>query len=298
MTRFRAACLGPAGFYAALAVGVIGSLTFVPTWVMADGREAPAVEATDAEPEADKPDEKQPPHLADPSAYRLHVAQDKLCNAFAIKLEPEAGDQFIDLLPEGTTEVELANPEFMFTHSKGKAPGEKASVHKIKLDQASRINQDNSPGNSDPIKGWYADGCAGLETTKFLHTPSHNATGYVLAHGKEHSLQQTLEGKLKPNTRYTFMVELFKHKNYKAPLADDLIVRLVDGDDKHLDAVEADYDITSTDPDTGFAVLLITLTTSAEQAPGDLRIHLGINAKGNYRANFDNARLWQRPVER
>ncbi|MGB0767580.1 MAG: hypothetical protein ACPGYV_07695 [Phycisphaeraceae bacterium] len=242
---------------------------------------------------------EQPEHRADHRAFRRRATLSKLRDAFAVKLEPAEGDALIDLLPAGSVAVPIVNPGFDYTYANGKPAPKESLVFKVKAQQTVRIKRGGEHRETcDPIEGWSARGCAGLETTESTQTLADGSTGYALAHGSPHSLKQTLPEALEPNTRYALLVEVFKYLNYEAPKAEDLIVALLDGEGQPIDAVAADYDVIVPNNDAGFAVALITLTTSADQAPGDLVVELGIDVRGKTRVNYDNVRLWRLPAER
>lgn len=272
----------------ALIMLTAGCLFLSPPGVCAQDKPADAEEA-----------QPEPAHRVDPVGFREHAAKDMLCELFAIKLKPEAEDGFLDLMPKGTQAVELVNPGFEFTYDDGKKPGNNYWFISFKPGDRHSIAGGGQGKITDPIQGWFADSCAGFESgrEKQWKTRPDGSTSYIVANGHPWTLRQTIEGGLKPNTRYTLLVEVYKRNDYKRAEREDLIIKLTDGDDKALKADTADYVINPASPETGFAVSAITLTTSADQQPGDLKIHLGMNAKGSIRVNYDNVRLWAQPLE-
>ena len=128
-------------------------------------------------------------------------------------------------------------------------------------------------------------------------TAPDGVTGYAIARGEDYYLHQTAPDVLKPNTRYTFVIEVFKRKDYKRATADEIILEFADQDGKPLDAVHAESHLTPADKTTGHGVCLITLTTHADQKPGGLMVKIGMNAVGGVRFNFDNALLFEEPAK-
>lgn len=241
---------------------------------------------------------EQPQYLTDSPTYRKQAVLVMLCDLFAIKDEPGEGDEPIDLLPKGTEALPVINPGFEFTHSDGQLPGRDWWFVGFREADEHRIYGGGQGRQTDPIQGWNGDSCAGLESGRPMQwvTAPDGCTGYIVAH-QTHTLHQTLQGALKPNTRYTLLVEVFKRKDYKRCEAEDLIIKLEADEDNTIDADTADYAIHAADPETHFAVNAITFTTTADQTPGDLIIRLGMNTTGPIRVNFDNVRLWAQPLD-
>lgn len=270
----------------------------------AAAQDAPPADAPDQAKAADQ-GEAQPPKDArpsedDPAAYRKFEVMQLLCDQFGIKAEPQEGDEEIDLLPENTRAIDVRNPGFEFTYNDGKKPGKDYWIIGVQEGQQGYI-RGGMTGKSDPIEGWTAGGthCAGFESgrPKQWTVSPDGCTGYIVAQGRDTTLNQSLVGELQPNTRYTLIVEVFKRNDYKRAEQRELIVRLTDGVGNDLKTQQADYFITPADPETGFSVSLVSLTTSDEQPKGDLKIILGMNASGSVRANFDNVRLWAQPAK-
>lgn len=259
-----------------------------------------ADEKPDAPEPAQPPAEEveQPLYLTDSPAFRKQAVMNMLCDLFAIKDEPAEGDEPIDLLPKGTELLPVVNPGFEFTHSDGKLPGRNWWFVGFKESDEHPIYGGGKGKRTDPIQGWSGDSCAGLESGRPMQwvTAPDGCTGYIVAH-QTHTLYQTLEGALKPSTRYTLLVEVYKRKDYKRCEAKDLIIKLEADEDNTIDSDTADYAIHAADPVTHFAVSAITFTTTADQTPGDLIIHLGMNNTGPIRVNFDNVRLWAQPLD-
>lgn len=257
-----------------------------------------AVQVEDA-PDAPA-DEALPPHLADPAGFRHRAAMDKLCEMFAIKLEPKPGDTFMDLLPKGTVALDVVNPGFEFTYENGKTPGRDFWFVGFKAGDTHRV-YGGGKGElvTDPIQGWNAGSCAGLESGRPMQwkTAPDGCTGYIVANGHPFTLNQQIDGALKPRTRYTLLLEVFKRNDYQRAEPEQMIIRLTDAEGNDLDLDTAEYAIAPADEATGFAITALTITTSADQKPGDLAVHIGMNAKGPIRFNFDNLRLWATPLE-
>lgn len=241
---------------------------------------------------------EKPLYLTDSPAFRKQAVMAMLCDLFAVKDEPEQGDEEIDLLPKGTKAINVINPGFEFTHGNGKAPGRDWWFVGFKVGEEHPIYGPGNGRKTDSIQGWSGDSCAGLESGRPIHwtTSPDGCTGYIVAHNT-YTLYQTLEGALQPNTRYTLLVEIYKRKDYKRCEEKNLIIQLEAEENSELKANTADYVLNAADPETGFAVSAITLTTAAEQKPGDLTIRLGMNSTGNIRVNFDNVRLWAQPLD-
>ncbi len=233
----------------------------------------------------------------DSSAYRACVVKQAVADLMRAQAKP--GDELIDLMPEGTTEIVLVNPGFDFTYEHGeKVPngtwinpiweGEPASMHRF----------GKSLGLSDPIAGWTSSiGCAGFEATRRFKTMADIPTAFMVARGKDYTINQTLKNQLKPSTRYTLVVEVYARNDYRAPKPNEMLLFFTDEEDNRLQTSKVEQVLTTTDPETGFAVALISVTTHATQPEGHLRVYLGLNAEGNVRVNYDNVRLWQQPVE-
>jgi len=228
--------------------------------------------------------------------YRTTVAKNALAEFF--ETDALADGELIDHLPAGTEPIELVNPGFNFTYNDGEQVPNGAWIILIQEGQPGHMQRfGKSIGMSDPIRGWTADGCSGVEATRRFTTMPDIPTAYMVAHGKDYTLHQTIENKLKPNTRYTFMAEVYARTDYKAPKASELLMYLTDGENKPVRASKIEKVFTTTDPQTGFGVALISVTTDADQPETDLRVHLGFNATGSVRVNYDNVRLWAQPVE-
>lgn len=243
-------------------------------------------------------EQEKPLYLTDSPAFRKQEVMKMLCDLFAIKDEPEADDEPIDLMPEGTELLPVVNPGFEFTHTNGEPPGRNWWFVGFKAGDEHHIYGGGKGKKTDPIKGWNGDSCAGLESGRPLQwiTTPDGCTGYIVAH-QTHTLHQTLEGALRPRTRYTLLVEVYKRKDFKRCEAKDLIIKLEADEDNTIDADTADYAINPADLTTGFAVSAITFTTTAEQKPGDLVIRLGMNTTGPIRVNYDNVRVWAQPLD-
>lgn len=241
---------------------------------------------------------KAPPHVADSKTYRHSVALHALREFFNVKEHPRASHSLLQFLPQSSEPVALVNPGFNFTHNNGEPAPKGAWI--ILVNEGSPGNMQRhgkSLGPSDLIQGWTADGCAGVEATQRFHTLPDGPTGYMVAHGKDYTLHQTLKDQLKPSTRYTFLVEVYARKDYKAVKANEIILDLTDGENNKLQSQSIDIQLDRPDPETGFAVAILSITTTADQPEGDLRLHLGFNAQGSIRVNYDNARLWQQSIE-
>lgn len=240
----------------------------------------------------------EPLQLADAPAYRRLVAKQAINDYFEVKAEPADGDTLLDLMPAGTMPVALINPGFTFTQNGGEPVPPGAWIIVVREGQPGYMQRHGKGiGQSDPIKGWTADGCAGVEATKRFTTMPDGATGYMVAHGKAYTLHQTLPGKLQPNTRYTLMVEVFARKDYQTVKANELILNLTDAERNDLKSVAIDTILKSPGAETGFTVALISITTAADQPDGDLMVHLGFNATGNVRVNYDNVKLWEQKLD-
>lgn len=247
-----------------------------------------------------KPDPNAPQfYQTDPAAFRSQQVNQKILEVFGTKLKAAKGDGPNDLMPKGTRPIQLINPGFEFTYDNGKAPGKDFWIIVIKADNPGYIQGGGKGKMSDPIQGWTAHICAGLESGRPIqwNTPPDGVTGYAIARGEDYYLHQTVPGALKPNTRYTLLIETFKRNDYKRATAGEIILEFADQDGKPLDAVEAEYHLSPADKTTGHGVCLVTLTTHADQKPGGLMVKIGMNANGGVRFNFDNARLWQQPVQ-
>ena len=256
--------------------------------------EVPAPQEAQAEPA----DEPKPLYLTDSAVFRKQAVKDMLCDLFAIKDSAGPGDEEIDLLPQGTEALEVINPGFEFTHDDGKSPGRDWWFVGFRVGDEHPIYGPGQGNKTDPIMGWSGDSCAGLESGRPIQwtTSPDGCTGYIVAHST-HTLYQTLEGELKPNTRYTLLVEIYKRKGYKRCEANNLIIKLEADEDSELLTDTADLVLNAADVETGFAVTAITMTTTADQKPGDLIIRLGMNSTGHIRVNFDNVRLWAQPLD-
>ncbi len=232
----------------------------------------------------------------DSGPYRACVAKDFLADFF--HTQAKAGDELIDLMPKGTVAIELVNPEFDFTYDNGQTVPPGTWITPIQAGEPGSMRRHSeSLGLSDPIRGWSAIGCAGVEATRRFKTMPDVPTAYVVAHGKDYTLFQTVENQLKPSTRYTLMVEVYARTDYRAPKANELLLYLTDDEDKPVLASKMEQVLATTDPETGFAMALISVTTHADQPADHLRVHLGFNAEGNVRVNYDNVKLWAQPVE-
>lgn len=218
---------------------------------------------------------------------------------FGVKDQPEHNDSLLDLLPTGTQSVPVINPGFEFTLNGGEKPGKNYWIIVPKRGESGYIQGDGQGKMSDHILGWTAHLCAGLESgrPKTWGTPPDGVTGYAIARGVDYYLHQTLPATLKPNTRYTMLIEVFRRNDFKRATADEIILQFADANGEPLDAAHALYDLTPASKTTGFSACLVSLTTHADQPPGDLMLKIGLNPKGSARINFDNVRLWQQPMK-
>jgi hypothetical protein len=231
----------------------------------------------------------------DSSAYRACVVKQSVADFMRTHAKP--GDALIDLMPEGTTEIELVNPGFDFTYENGQKVPNGTWITPIQEGEPGSMRRFNqSLGLSDPILGWSSIGCSGVEATRRFNTMPDIPTAYMVAHGKDYTLHQTLENHLQPNTCYTLVVEVYARNDYRAPKPNEMLLFFTDEEDKPVQTSRSERVLTTTDPQTGFTVAIIRVTTHATQPEGDLRVHLGINAEGNVRVNYDNIRIWQQPV--
>lgn len=232
----------------------------------------------------------------DSGPYRACVAKNALADFLDTQVKP--GDELIDLMPQGTVAIELVNPGFDFTYDDGEKVPAGTWITPIQEGEPGSMRRFNqSLGLSDPIKGWSSIGCSGVEATRRFNTMPDVPTAYMVAHGKDYTLYQTLENQLKPNTRYTLMVEVYARSDYRAPKANEMLLYLTDEENNPVQASKIEKVLTTTDSVTGFAMALISVTTHADQPEDHLRIHLGFNAEGNVRVNYDNVKLWAQPVE-
>jgi len=235
---------------------------------------------------------------ADPAAFRRYTALQMLCQLYNIRPEPLADDDFLDLLPQGTERYDLVNPGFEFTHAGGQKPGRDFWIIGIERDQPGNI-RGGMQGPSDPIRGWSATGCSGLESGRPRQwvTAPDGCTGYIVAQGRNNTLYQTVDGVLNPNTRYTLLVECYARNDYRRAEAEEILFFVTDAQGSALNTVATQTFINPADANTRFSVSAISFTTSAEQPAGDLMIHIGMNAEGGVRFNFDNVRLWVQPIQ-
>ncbi|MFK7790077.1 MAG: hypothetical protein AB8C95_11380 [Phycisphaeraceae bacterium] len=280
-------------------IGLCLSLAYPATLSAEDVPTKPLSPELKAEQKAEeKVEEEKPLYITDSPAYRKQAVMTMLCDLFAVKDAPEPGDEPMDLLPKGTQALPVVNPGFEFTHTDGKAPGRDWWFVGFRAGDEHPIFGGGQGKKTDAIEGWNGTSCAGLESGRPFQwiTAPDGCTGYIVAHS-EHTLYQTLEEQLKPNTRYTLIVEIYKRKGYKRCEANNLIIKLEADEDSELKTDTADYVLNAADLTTGFALSAITFTTTADQAPGNLTIRLGMDTTGSIRVNFDNIRLWAQPLD-
>lgn len=231
----------------------------------------------------------------DSSEYRACVVKKSLADF--MQTQAKIGDTLIDIMPTGTTEIELVNPGFNFTYENGETVPRETWITPIQEGEPGSMRRfDQSLGLSDAILGWTSIGCSGVEATRRFYTMPDTPTAYMVAHGKDYTLHQTLENQLKPNTCYTLLVEVYARTDYRAPKPNEMLLFITDEEDNPVQTSRIEQVMTTTDPGTGFAVALVRVTTHASQPAGHLRIHLGINAEGNVRVNYDNIKLWAQPI--
>ena len=232
----------------------------------------------------------------DSRAYRQCVTRHALADFFGTPYH--RGCDLIAQLPPGTKALDLVNPGFNYTVDNGKEAPKGSCVFVVEDGKPGTVSYyGKNLGMSDPIQGWTSVGCSGVEASRRFKTMPDYPTGYAIAYGHDASLYQTLKGQLKPNTRYTLIVEIYARGDYKAPKANELQLYLTDGENNPAQASKIEKRLTTTDPETGFAIAILSVTTHADQPETDLRLHLGFNATGNVRVNYDNVRLWAQPVE-
>jgi len=245
--------------------------------------------------------EAKPLYLSDPATFRRQAVKQKVLDVFKTKPTYTEDDTPLSLMPEGTTPITVVNPGFDFTYDNGTAPDRDYWIIVLQEGQPAPINGAGKGKITDPIQGWTSKICAGMESGRpvFFTTQPDGSTGYAISTegAPEYCMFQTIKGALKPNTRYTMLVEVFKRKSYGRATADEIIMRLSDGEGKPLDVSDAEYHLTPADKTTGYSVCLITLVTHADQVPGDLKIDLGMKAEGSKRFNFDNVLLFEQAME-